>query len=334
MKILVENSTWNNIGDGWYQYSLFYLLKKLYPQARLVMGEGPIQRAFRLSDEQQKNNALNLLDWQAADVHIFSGPMLKSLIPHYGLAIKKLKERGAQYAFISVSGTALTSSEIVEIGTFLRQYPPLLFSTRDVETYNNFKEYVPNAYNGICTAFLVDKTIELDTFKLDKPFFVSSFYTENEPNFTNNGDFNIENLNVEHRSNLYHLPYKYSRHLNYRLPQQEEVSGRKIVRLIQNLNTKFNHINFALPNSFISFNPISYLEVIKSAEFVVSDRVHACAVSLACGHPARFMFNTPRAGIFDRLKFDYKSNRGIMYPNDDLIKDEMEKLSKVILQSI
>src|SRR5690606_25738694 len=97
------------------------------------------------------------------------------------------------------------------------------------------------------------------------------------------------------------------------LPQQEEIGGRKIVRLIQDLNTKFNHINFAMPNSFISFNPLSYLKVIKSSDFVISDRVHACATSLAFGNPARLMVNSPRAAIFDRIGLDYVTNNGIIY---------------------
>lgn len=334
MKILVENSTWNNVGDGWYQYSLYYLLKKLYPEHEVVMGEGPVRRAFRIKSKKQLDNALNLLDWESADVHVFSGPMLKSLISEYGNAVKAIKKRGSQYAFISVSGTAMSLQQKQEIGAFLKAYPPLLFSTRDKETFDNFNEYVENAYNGICTAFLVDKTMHLDTFRLDKPFFVSSFYMENEPNYKLNGNFNIENIVVEHRKNKFGLPFKFARHLNYTLPQQDEVGGHKIVRLIQNLNTKFNHINFAMPNSFISFNPITYLKVIKSAEFVISDRVHACATSLACGHPARFLFESPRAGIFDRLGFDYKSNQGIIYPNMGIIEEEMGKLENVIRKYI
>ncbi|TDS13726.1 polysaccharide pyruvyl transferase family protein [Sphingobacterium paludis] len=338
MKILVENSTWNNVGDGWYQYSLYFLLKKLYPDSKVIMGEGPIKRSFRIRSEKQLSNALNLLDWQDADLHVFSGPMLKSLIADYGTKIKKIVESGKQYAFISVSGAneASTKQTLDDAKDFLKKYPPVFFSSRDSFTYNIFKDAVPNAYDGICTAFLVDLTLELDTFKMDKPFFVSSFYMENEPDFNVDPSttLSIENLEVKHRKNKWGLPFKYARHLNYTLPQQAEVGGHQIVRLIQNLNTKFNHINFAMPNSFMSFNPITYLEVIKSAEFVVSDRVHACATSLACNKPARFLFDTPRAVIFDRLGFDYKSNKGIMYPNMDKIAEEKSKLEDKIKQYI
>lgn len=336
MKILVEDSTWNNVGDGWYQTSLFFLLKKLYPEHDVCIGEGPIRRSFRIGSKWQENNALELLDYESADIHVFSGPMIPSIIQDYSQAIRRIIERGEQYVLISASGTGLSQTAISTIGQFLKDFPPLFFASRDEETFHNFSPYVKNSYNGICTAFLVDKTIPLSTFKLDKPFFISSFYTELEPTFLvpRSEEATVENLQVQHRKTICGLPFKYSRHLDcLRQNKQEEVGGKLIVRSIQNLNTRFNHINFSMPNSFISFNPVKYLEVVKSSEFTISDRVHACAVSLACGHPARFLFNTPRAGIFDRMGFDYISNGGVMYPNMEKIEMEQELLKKRILSA-
>lgn len=329
MRIIVENSVWANVGNGWYQYSLFYMLKKLFPEHDVIMGEGPINLAFRIRDAKQQANALNWMEYQRADIHVFSGPMMSDLDNLYFKKIVRLKERGENYALISCSGTGYSPSRISELGVFLKKYPPLFMSTRDEETYNAFKPFVPNSYNGICTAFLVDKNIDIRTYKMDKPFFISSFYREEEPLFImkdGTKPCSIENIEVKHRENRWRLPYSISRHLNYKHDHQNEIGGLFIVRTVQGLSTRFNHINFAAPNSFISFNPLSYLEIVKSSEFTISDRVHACAVSLACGHPARFLFSTPRAGIFDRIGFDYKSNNGIMYPNPDKIDDEFEKL--------
>lgn len=328
MKIVVENSTWNNVGDGWYQTSLFFLIKKLYPNDDVVLGEGPIRRAFRIKKEYQMRNALDLMQYQKGDIHIFSGPILPSLMRNYQEKIKEIKERKAEYAFISISGTALTKEYLNEIASFFKKYPPLFFSSRDQETYNTFSKFVANSYDGPCTAFLVNKTIPTSSFNLEKPFFISSFYTELEPFFSleQNKDCTLENLQVHHKKTYLGLPFKFSRHLNHLRPQQKEIGNHIIVRTIQNLNTKFNHINFAMPNSFISFNPVTYLEVTKSCEFVISDRVHACAIGLAYNKPVRFLFETPRAGIFDRMKFDYKSNEGIMYPNMDIIDEEYDKL--------
>lgn len=337
MKILVEDSTWNNVGDGWYQTSLFFLLKKLYPEHNVCLGEGPIRRAFRIRKRWQLDNALNLLDYESADVHVFSGPMMPSIIEDYGEAIRTLKNRGEQYLLLSASGTGLSSSKIASIGDFLKSYPPLLFSSRDEESYRNFSPYVQNSYNGICTAFLVDKTIKLERFELSKPFFISSFYTELEPTYSILGgnEASVENVIVKHRHKILGLPFRLCRHFDFlRSNKQSEVGGKFVVRTVQNLNTRFNHINFSMPNSFISFNPIKYLEVVKSSEFTISDRVHACAVSLACGHPARFLFNTPRAGIFSRMGFDSSKTGGVMYPNMQRIDDEMGLLEKKILETL
>ena len=330
MRILIENSVWANVGNAWYQYSLYYMLKKLFPEHDVIIGEGPINLAFRITNAKQQANALNWMEYQSADIHIFSGPMISDLDNFYLNKIAKLKSRGEDYALISCSGTGYSSNRIAELGEFLEKYPPLFMATRDEETYNAFSPFVPNSYNGICTAFLVDKNIDIRTYKMDQPFFISSFYREEEPKFVlkdKTQPCSLENVEVHHRKNRWGLPYSLSRHFNYKNEQQSELGGMLIVRTIQGLSTRFNHINFALPNSFISFNPLTYLEIFKSSEFTISDRVHACAVSLACGHPARFLFHTPRAGIFDRLGFDYKSNNGIMYPNPDKIDEEFEKLT-------
>lgn len=337
MKILVENSVWANVGNGWYQYSLYYMLKKLFPEHDVVMGEGPIYLSFRIKDAKQQANALDWMEYQSADIHVLSGPMMSDLDNLYFKKIMRLKERGENYALISCSGTGYSSGRIAELGEFLKKYPPILMSTRDEETYNTFSPYVANCYNGICTAFLVNKNIDIRAYKMDKPFFISSFYREEEPHYVlkdKSKQCVLENLEVIHRKNTLRLPYSISRHLNYRHNHQEEIGGMVIVRTVQGLSTRFNHINFAVPHSFISFNPLTYLEVVKSSEFTISDRVHACAVSLACGHPARFLFSTPRAGIFDRLGFDYKSNNGIMYPNPQKIDEEYEKLTMVIKKYI
>lgn len=336
MKILVEDSSWNNVGDGWYQTSLYGLLRKLYPEHQVLLGEGPIRRSFGIHKEQFLLNSLNVMEYETADIHVFSGPMMPVIIRDYGTTIRNILSRGEQYVLISASGTGLSSSRVLEIGEFLKKYPPLFLSTRDEESYHNFSPYVKNAYNGICTAFLVDKTLTIEKFILEKPFFISSFYTELEPTFyvPEGQTACIENIDVQHHSKMWGLPYGISRHLNYMRPQQKEVGGYLIVRTIQGLNPKFNHINFAMPNSFVSFNPLRYLEVTKSSEFTISDRVHACAIALACGKPARFLFKTPRAGIFDRMGFDYKSNGGIMYPNMIKVEEEMELLSNEIKKYI
>lgn len=337
MKILVENSTWNNIGDGWYQSALYSIIKDLYPNDQVYMGEGPIERAFRPNFNWQTENAFKIMNYQSADIHIFSGPIIGKKLEVYNEKIKNIVEGGNQYAMISVSCAGRPKEDKEYIKEFFRKYPPLFFSSRDPETYETFKDVIKNCYNGICTAFTVNRTLPVDSFKTEKPFFISSFYRELEPfYYLKNSDSpcTLENIDLKRKKTFGFLDFKFARHLNFRRPQQESLGDCLIVRVVQDVNTRYNHINFSHPNSFISFNPLSYLAVTKSAEFVLSDRVHACAIGLAFNKPVQFLYKTARAGIFDRMNFDYKSNNGIMYPNLNIIDDELGKLKEKILESI
>jgi len=332
MKILVENSTWNNVGDGFYQTALFAMIKDLYPEHEVYMEEGPTNRAFRVKG-RRKSNFFHLMDYQDADVHIFSGPMIRQILTNYKEKIETIKKKGNAYMLISVSGVGGTEALRRETGEFLRKHPPLLLSSRDEETYNRYKDDVPQSYNGICAAFLVNR-LPVDQITPGFPFFISSFYRELEPIYHTNGTVSLENLLLNRKKTFFNLPHDYSRHLNFLRPQQEKVGEHRIVRVHQDLSTHYYHIKFSHPNSFMSFNPLSYLALYKSADFTVSDRVHSCAASLAFGKPARLFTSSPRAGIFDRLGIDYKTNNGIMKPNLAIIDEEMVKLQNVIKRTL
>ncbi|HVX01145.1 MAG TPA: polysaccharide pyruvyl transferase family protein, partial [Candidatus Babeliaceae bacterium] len=145
-----------------------------------------------------------------------------------------------------------------------------------------------------------------------------------------NREVNIEDIDLDRKKTFIGLPFDYARHLNFFRPQQTALNNYEIIRVHQDFSTHYYHIKFSHPNSFMSYNPLSYLSIYKSAAFTISDRVHACAVSLAFGKPARFMSATPRAGIFDRLGFNNKNSKGIMYPNSEVIDMEYDKLTKEI----
>jgi len=334
MKILVENSTWNNIGDGFYQSTLFALFKQLYPDQEVYMGEGPFKRAFRPRSKKHLAKAYLLMDDQHADVHIFSGPIVKKLIENYGEKIKQIVARGDRYALISVSSAHISDQATLATGAFLEQYPPLLMATRDEETFNRFKPFNINLYNGICTAFLVNRMLPVLEYTPQQPFFISSFYNELEPLYQVEGNVTLENIKLQRKASLFGLKHRYSRHLNAWRPQQRYLGNHRIIRVHQDLSTHFYHVKFSHPNSFMSFNPLSYLSIYKSADFTISDRVHSCAVSVAFNKPAKLLTNSPRAGIFDRLGYQ-RDREGIIRPIDPAVIDkEIERLSDAIKHAI
>lgn len=339
MKIIVENSTWNNLGDGFYQFSLYHFFKKIYPEHDIFMGEGPVKRAFHPNDKQLKN-ALKLNEYQQADLHVFSGPIVMALNnDEYKTPIKKIIESGSKYCLISVSCSGLSGNHLREVQDFLKEYPPVLFSSRDPETYEKFKDHVPNAYNGICTAFMVNELLQVDTLKLDSKYFISSFYRNPEPIFESDTDEpNIGDVKMKENKNFINLlPYRINRNLQIYNKTQSNLGKLKIVRTVQQVSNKSNNFNFKYPNSFISFNPLTFLSAFKGAEFTISERVHACAVTLAFGKPAQILIDNPRCGIFERFGFDWKSENGIMRPKKDFsktIQKEMDLLKDFLIENI
>ncbi|MCC4214255.1 polysaccharide pyruvyl transferase family protein [Leeuwenhoekiella parthenopeia] len=338
MKIIVENSTWNNLGDGFYQFSLYELIKNVFPEADVYFGDGPVERAFHPNQKQLKN-ALKSIEWQNADLHILSGPMVMALLKtEYKAAIENIKRKGSNYAILSCSCSGLDGEPLNQIRKFLKAYPPIAFASRDPETYEKFKDYVPNAYNGICTAFLVNKLLKVDTLKLDKEYFVSSFYRNPEPKFiSDKAKPQIEDVTLKERKGyIPGLPWKINRHLEIYDDIAENLGDLKIVRTVQQVSNKSNNFNFKYPNSYITLNPINFLSAFKGANFTISERVHACAVTLAFGKPARILIDSPRCGIFERFDLDHTSNDRIMKPSTvffNKIDTEMDLLAKYIRES-
>lgn len=329
MKIIIENSTWNNLGDGFYQTALLHFMEGIFPNHNFFTGDGPIERAF-FPNKRQYNNALKSIEFQKADLHIFSGPMMRSILKSdYKKAIINIIESGKKYAFISCSCDGLDGRGLEEVRMFLSKYPPIAFSSRDPETYNKFKDYVPSAYNGICTAFLVNKILKIDTMELEEPYFVSSFYKNPEPFFSSTKKKpEIKDVELKGRKGLIpFVPWRINRQFEIYKKAQKNLGDLKIVRTVQQVSNRSNNFNFKYPNSYITYNPINFLSAFKGAEFTISERVHACAVTLAFGKPARLLIDSPRTGIFDRMGLtDYRQNGGYLSPIGMDEKIELEML--------
>lgn len=68
------------------------MLKECLPQHEVILGEGPIKRAFRITSSKQMKNALNWMDYQAGDIHVFSGPLIPTIDTEYKHTIQEIKK--------------------------------------------------------------------------------------------------------------------------------------------------------------------------------------------------------------------------------------------------
>ena len=83
--------------------------------------------------------------------------------------------------------------------------------------------------------------------------------------------------------------------------RKSEVGNFRVVRTDHRFHPHFRGKIYRQQNSFVADLPHGYLNLYANAEFTLSDRVHACAVTLAYGHSAMLFAKTDRHGLLGRV---------------------------------
>jgi hypothetical protein len=300
LRIAVENSTWNNIGDAFYQSAILQMMTECFPDDEILPFDGPINRAF--PSRGLERNVLDVRKWVDADHYVLSGPILgMSLITQYLPFLRQLREQGKTYSIISAHGRGTPETEAA-IAAFFEEYPPLVLHTREAKTYEKYARYARSAYNGCCFAFFVCKLPDGQHLAPDRPYVCASYHSMPEARIrlgrTGEGAVDIDSVSVEMRSAL--LPWRIARHLEFLRSAPEAVGGFDIVRPVHSFYP-LPHLTFNRPNSFISYNPLNFLSVYRHCEMVFTDRVHAAVAALSFGRPAHVVRVDDRFELFRRI---------------------------------
>ncbi|MBC8505952.1 MAG: polysaccharide pyruvyl transferase family protein [Chloroflexi bacterium] len=313
-----------NIGDAFYQGALLNLLRNLRPFDEVSTLDGPPGRSFR-HDGRFRENIFDIRIHYAADIWCFSGPILNDrFMERYAPLIVELRSAGKQYMMLSCAGPHNCESRR-DIKAFLRQYPPIAFSTRSEITYEQYRDISDDSYNGVCAAFfssfLFTPPIER------KKWIVSSFYSGLEPDisFTTFLDGSIDIDSVQIKEKKYPL-WRIIRHIEWLRPFPEDVAGYKIIRPVHDLSYKFGHMNFGKPNSYLSPDPFSYLSIYAASDLTISDRIHACVASLSFGNPAIVCGKWDRIDLMSRMGIG-KKGLYLLPPSREQIKKEYQNFS-------
>ena len=318
MRVLVENSTWNNIGDGFYQSSVENIFRRLHGDGVVSVMDGPIGRAFRPKNRGQ--NAFQLNEWQDADLYVFSGPILNDeFLPTYAKIIENLTTKGAKYCLISVNGNGYSLERNRE---FLRTYPPTAFSSRDEPTFEMYSASCPYSLNGVCAAALVSETCTVADLTPSSPYVTVSFYERREPILEIvKGEVRVASERPDQKDSWWRI----KRHLQHLRSSQESVGDYLIIRPLHDIAYKFPHLNFASSNSFLSYHPMSYLSLYKHTHMTLTNRVHAALPTLSYGNATRYFGKTNRDGVFGRLGLDANSDKPMRLERPTVV-EELEKL--------
>lgn len=331
MKILVENSSWNNIGDGFYQFSIFNTIEKnLATGNSVAMMDAPIKRSFRPS-KKYEDRLFHLNRIQDADLFVFSGPILGSqFFNEYAGLIKNIVEQRKNYVLTSVHSEKKHSAEIAE---YLKKYPPLLLTSRDSPTANMYKNLGFPVHDGVCAASLVAFTCEAADIKGAENLMAMSFYDSFEPSIELRYDgselIGVSGLDGWKTTNKWGI----RRHFEFLRRYPEFLGEYQIVRPVHDIGYKFSHLNFARPNSFLSYNPLSYLSVYKSVPLTVSNRVHAVVPALSYGNKAVYVGATERNALLDRLGLKNYIGK-LVTVNRAFLHEEFETYKRVLAQHV
>ena len=331
MRIAIESSTWNNIGDAFYQESLKQILIKTFPEAEITTLEGPLTRAFKARFSFLSKNTFELSLHQDADFYILSGPILGDgfMQGRYPELIKKIKQQNKKYAILSVHGT---SEDAIN---FLKENPPCAISTRNRDTYDAIQKINCPILDGVCGAFFMSKNINPCSLDADIKLITTSLYTGEEPLFTiSDGDSPLyERINIEPLKK-YSTPAIQKNLVPFKKKWSATVNDYQVVRMNHDIGMALPFGHFSYPNSFFSFNYMGYLSLYKGTALTITDRVHSTVATLTYGKPAIYLGKSRRDGLLISNGVAKQDGNGVYHLNQSNLDEAYERFTKWLKTNI
>lgn len=185
----------------------------------------------------------------------------------YGRLLENKINEGAKIIFLGVSGNYYTDYEIQFVSAFLSKLKPHAILTRDSIAFKYYAKFSDNSYNGIDSAFFVNRLNLPKVTATISPFVVLNFDLPKNKVIERTLKKQLDNVIFTN-----HKPYPYS-----------------------------NIGKYVKQGIVISDYPLDYLFLYSNAEAVYSDRVHACITTLAFGNKVCLYSDSPRITLFENV---------------------------------
>ena len=319
-KVAYIGGCWStNVGNGFFNLGADYVLKRVFESENVNMVMD--QSAFTPGWRRKKGNIPLAVDyWEHLNVDyiVLLGPILsEAFLAIWKPTLDKLKSRNIRYMILSAGMMKYDDKVISEIKAYFKKNPPYAMTTRDHETYEMFKDDVPRIYDGICFAFYVPDyykpfmtdfgdVMALNFDKIDEPI----FYVD-EPKQRVDAEFEFEGhhygmkfkglAGICLKTDRFTDALIYASSLLPRSRRPEKIGDFTVIRPDHRYNPMFIRKVFRYPNSFCADIPHTYANIYANSKLTVSDRVHACALTLAYGNSAYLLAKTGRSGLLTRV---------------------------------
>lgn len=345
-KVAYIGGCWStNVGNGFFNLGADYVLKQVFgtENVNMVMD----QSAFTPGWKRKKGNipwAVNYWEHLNVDYVVLLGPILsETFIAIWKPTLDVLKRRGIRYAIMSAGMMKYDDNVISEIKDYFAQNPPYAMTTRDRITYDTYKDSVTKIYDGICFAFFVPDyyrpftndlgdIMALNFDKIDEPY----LYID-EPEKKTDIDFDFEGhlfgMKFKGLASIGLKTDRFTDALIYAMSplprgkRPDRVGAYTVVRPDHRYNPMFIRKVFRYSNSFCADIPHTYADVYANSKLTISDRVHACALTLAYGNSAFLLAKTGRSGLLARVGAEDVTQHPVRIDLDNLTREKENLIS-------
>lgn len=323
MRVAYCTGFWcTNIGNGFFSMGVEYALKKTLGAENVTVVSDfqtyTTSYGKRLYVDQNQLEYISALD---VDYIVLAGPVLsRYFLSLWKDILLKLQRRGIGYILLSAGTMKLDAEARQQIQTFFKECPPYALSSRDQTVYQTFGAYAQHSYNGICFSFFVPDCYAPASMSTSAPYVVYNFDKISEPEiWQDDGTAHPAIRHFTYQNETYQIAYpkwltalsaqtdRFTDALIYAAsilpaPHRPDHLGRyRIIRTDHRFHPHFRRKIYRQRNSFVADLPYGYLNLYANADFTLSDRVHACAATLAFGHSAMLFAKTDRCGLLERV---------------------------------
>lgn len=332
-----------NIGNGFFSMGVEYVLKQVLgaENVTLVSDYQTYTTGYgkRLYPDKKQLEYIKHLD---VDYVVLAGPVIsKYFLLLWKDVLLALKARGIGYIILSAGTMKLGDGAREEVKAFFRECPPYILSSRDSSVFKEFGEYAIHAYDGICFSFFTPEAYSPAPLKGMGSYVVCNFDKIGEPEiWQDHGDNRYADRAFQFEGRNYKVAFpklltkamaktdRFTDALIYMLsifpaPRRADILGDyKVIRTDQRFHPHYRSKIYRQNNSFCADLPYGYLNLYANAELTLSDRVHACAATLAFGHSAMLLVNTDRLGLLGRVGATEITKRPVKLDMDALAEEK------------
>lgn len=308
-----------NIGNAFFSMGVEHVLKEILGKENVTLVSD--LQTYTTSYGKRlypHKNQLEYISNLEVDYVVLAGPMIsKYFVSLWGDILVSLEKRGTRYILLSAGMMKMNAEAFESCSKFFEEHPPYILTSREKSTFDTFGKYADNAYDGICFSFFAPDYYS--PCGMGEKYFVFNFDKIAEPQISTDGkgknnstifEFDGETYHVRHTSLLTRMAYKtdrFSDALIYAaslLPQkrrEDKIGDYRVIRTDHRFHPHFRNKIYSQGNSFCADLPYGYFNIYANSSFTMSDRVHACAVTLAYGGTAMLFSQTDRVGLLERV---------------------------------